>query len=90
MLVIKNNCKSICVLTLRCFECAGEAAAPLMAVIEPSPLTNDMNSFVTLHHCSCDGSSDYCPLQLIGGQQTCRGDEGRWWRDSDVSALALG
>ena len=90
MLVIKNNCKSICVLTLRCFECAGEAAAPLMAVIEPSPLTNDMNSFVTLRHCSCDGSGDYCPLQLIGGQQTCRGDEGRWWRDSDVSALALG
>jgi hypothetical protein len=62
MLVIKNNCKSICVLTSRCFECAGEAAAPLMAV------TNDMNSFVRLRHCLCDGSGDYCPLQLIGGQ----------------------
>ena len=68
MLVIKNNCKSICLLTSQCFGCAGEAAAPLMAVLVSSPLTNDVNSFVMLRHRSCDGSGDYCPLQLIGGQ----------------------
>jgi hypothetical protein len=39
-----NDCKSMIVLTSRGFVCVCEAAAPLMAAVEPSPSTNDVNS----------------------------------------------
>lgn len=62
-----NNCKSMIVLTSRGFVCVCEAAAPLMAAVEPSPSTNDVNSFVTPRERSCDGRGDSQPLSLIGG-----------------------
>ena len=55
------------VLTSRGFVCVCEAAAPLMAAVEPSPSTNDVNSFVTPRERSCDGRGDSQPLSLIGG-----------------------
>ena len=61
-----------------------------MAMVEPLPSTNDVNSFVTPRECSCDGRGDSQPVQLIGGYQTRRGDEGRCWRGSCVLALAVG
>ena len=59
MLVLStNDCKSIIVLTSGRFVCVGEAAAPLMAAVEPSQSTNDLNSFVTPRERSCDGRGD--------------------------------
>jgi hypothetical protein len=65
------------ILTSRCCACDGEAATPLMAAVEPSQTTNDVNSFATRRRRSCDGRGDCSPLQLIKGQQTRRGDKGR-------------
>jgi hypothetical protein len=40
----------------------------VIAVVEPSPSTNDVNSFARPRRRSCDGSGDCCPLLMIGGQ----------------------
>ena len=78
------------ILTSRCAVCGGEAVALLMAVLQPLPSTNEVNSFVTPRRRSCDSRGDCCPLQLIGGWQTRRSNEGQCWRGSGWLALAVG
>jgi hypothetical protein len=88
--VINATLQQHFILTWRGFVCVGEAAAPVIAVIEPSPSTNDVNSFARPCQRLWDGSGDCCPLLMIGGQRTCWANKGQWWRAYSELALAVG
>ena len=63
--VINATLQQHFILTWHGFVCVGEAAAPVIAVVEPSPSTNDVNLFARPRRRSCDGSGDCCPLLMI-------------------------
>jgi hypothetical protein len=88
--VINATLQQHFILTWHGFVCFGEAAVPVIAVVEPSPSTNDVNLFARPRRRSCDGSGDCCPLLMIRGQRTRRGDEGQWRRASGGLALVVG
>jgi hypothetical protein len=63
--VINATLQQRFILTWHGFVCVGEAAAPVIAVVELLSSANDVNSFARPCQCSCDGSGDCCPLLMI-------------------------